>query len=372
MKIRLFADFGEAEHAWKTFQNDAYYHSFQQYEWQYNWYHEFGQALKIDPYILLVEDEVQGFVLLLPLGIQRKRGLHILTWLGGRVTDYHAPLVQKGFAENATPVAFYLIWKQVLQMLPPFDAIHFKKQPGKIGDQANPFLELNVQKYAVCYSTELTSNWNEFYQYQVKGKIRADSRRQKKRLGEFGKLQFLIAKSPEEIKLLTDKMIDQKRRRYEETNVADMFADNLFREFYHRVAEKMVPNGNIHLSALKVGDTFLAIHLGLVSKQRFYYLMPTFEGGAWRKFSAGRLLMEYLIEWCIQNEIRTFDFTIGAESYKQDWCNQSMDIYEYLQAKSAKGILYVFLQKVKRKALQSTKMIEFAGRVKAVFSQRIS
>lgn len=49
--------------------------------------------------------------------------------------------------------------------------------------------------------------------------------------------------------------------------------------------------------------------------------MPSYEGGDWRRFSPGRLLNEYLIEWSFSNGINVFDFGIGDEDYKKDYCD---------------------------------------------------
>ena len=49
--------------------------------------------------------------------------------------------------------------------------------------------------------------------------------------------------------------------------------------------------------------------------------------------------MEELIHWAIENKIKKFDFTIGAESYKKIWCNDEMSIYKHLKLKSLRGVV---------------------------------
>ena len=51
----------------------------------------------------------------------------------------------------------------------------------------------------------------------------------------------------------------------------------------------------------------------------------------------------------IKNKLEIFDFTIGGEQYKKDWCDNKIDLYEYLKAKSFKGFVYVIIIKLKRK-----------------------
>ena len=93
---------------------------------------------------------------------------------------------------------------------------------------------------------------------------------------------------------------------------------------------------NIHCAALFVGDITVATHVGIADQDTFYYLMPAHEGGNWEKFSPGRLLLEHLMEWSIQNKLKVFDFTVGDEQYKKDWCDIETELFEKLEAVTTK------------------------------------
>ena len=54
----------------------------------------------------------------------------------------------------------------------------------------------------------------------------------------------------------------------------------------------------------------------------------------------GRIHLEKLTEWAINNKVSEFDFTIGSETYKNLWCNNEMDIYRHLKMRSFRGIGY--------------------------------
>ena len=72
--------------------------------------------------------------------------------------------------------------------------------------------------------------------------------------------------------------------------------------------------------------------------------MPAHEGGEWDKFSPGRLLLEYLIKWSIENRLKIFDFTIGEDQYKKVWCDTETMIYETLEATTTKGKIYILIR----------------------------
>ena len=54
------------------------------------------------------------------------------------------------------------------------------------------------------------------------------------------------------------------------------------------------------------------------------------------------------MEWSIQNKLKVFDFTVGGEQYKKDWCDTETPLYETLEAITFKGKLYVMVQRTKR------------------------
>ena len=85
--------------------------------------------------------------------------------------------------------------------------------------------------------------------------------------------------------------------------------------------------------------------------------MPTFNLN-WGQFSPGRLLLEKLIEWCVEHGFKIFDFTGGGEKYKKDWCNGELQLYERLYPKNEKGWLFVMITLLKLKLKKKDKIVK--------------
>jgi Acetyltransferase (GNAT) domain len=66
------------------------------------------------------------------------------------------------------------------------------------------------------------------------------------------------------------------------------------------------------------------------------WLMPSYEGGEWARYSPGRLLLE----WGFEHGLREFDLTIGDEPYKSAFCNVSDALYRLIRPRSALGWAY--------------------------------
>jgi len=294
----------------------------------------------------MVQNEKE-IMALFPLGIRKTWGISVLEWLGGQHADYMGPLLGNNWENMASNFPQY--WQKTLDKLLPFDVIHFQKQLGKTGGIDNSFLSImKNRKHLYSYQSKLEGNWDDYYVKKTNSKTRQTDRRKLRKLNKIGTVTIEFAEN-EEIKYkIIKKMIKQKRRRYRDTGVLDMLSVPEHKEFYKMLADITDDTLKIHCAALYVGETIVATHVGLVDQSIFYYLMPAHEGGKWERYSPGRLLLEHLLEWSIQNKLKVFDFTIGGEHYKKDWCDTETPLYETFEAITAKGKLYVMAQHTKQ------------------------
>lgn len=115
-----------------------------------------------------------------------------------------------------------------------------------------------------------------------------------------------------------DACIAWKRSQYRATGVGDALADErsvrLFRELLER--------GVLEVSALHGGDTLLAAHVGLLWEGRRYWWLPAYDP-AHTKLSAGRVLLEAMLEEGHARGDREFDFLLGDEAYKWSYASHT-------------------------------------------------
>tara|TARA_B100000780_G_C21064817_1_gene428133 strand:- start:666 stop:1301 length:636 start_codon:yes stop_codon:yes gene_type:complete len=168
-----------------------------------------------------------------------------------------------------------------------------------------------------------------------------DNKRMVRKLSEMGKLKFLVLNNDKDFNRILKIAIDQKSDRHALTGSRNIFHNKSVKSYFENIYTLNSRGFNVHLSALMLNDEILATHLGFWHKHCFYYLVPTFnQDDKWKKFSLGRIHLEKLIKWAITNKVSSFDFTIGAEAYKNIWCNSEMDIYRHLKIRSFRGALY--------------------------------
>ena len=191
----------------------------------------------------------------------------------------------------------------------------------------------------------------------------SQTRRKRKRLSELGNLRFIIAENKSEIDKITNTMIKQKRRRFRETGVFDIFKIKEYRNFYRKLNQDLGFLGKVHVSALYLDEKIISTHWGFISSDCFYYIMPTYEGESFIKFSPGRLLLENLIKWSIEKGIRVFDFTIGNEDYKYRWGNSVITLSESVNPVTFKGVIFSLFLKLKYKIKKMTLVGNIAKKI---------
>jgi CelD/BcsL family acetyltransferase involved in cellulose biosynthesis len=346
--LKIYKSFdAEIKAIWLELEENALGYIFQGYEWNALWFDCIGKDwANATPHIVVVSFEGHP-VVIFPFILYQKMGLTCLEFMGGDQSDYLSPLIKRD-------VTYFFpdIWAIVEDSLPSYDVAIFTKMPKLFGEIANPLLEVLPSRLShEAFSAMLPNTWGDM-ETRISGKIRADSRRQMRRLSQHGETCFEVAENQSDYLLMLEAMFKQKTRRYMESGVRNILSCSGVKEFYRQAYKHFRGTYLTHLSALTCNGQIIATHWGIVQADRYYWLMPSYAGGEMATFSPGRILQEKLIKWCIENNMAVFDFTVGDEQYKKAWANKSLKLYEFTKSKSLLGDLLLMgrniLQAVKR------------------------
>ena len=271
-----------------------------------------GKARGTRSLFVAVFDEIGRPVLLLPLGIERHRGIRVLQFLDGGVCDYNAPVV---FEPTRIWERHILerFWQELIRALPTFDVAMFDKMPADICGVPNPFAGLRVTPSAPSgHLLNITRSWEEYAAEQLPYK--RESSIQRRKLAKLGEIAFTVAETPTDRQRILEAMIRQKSRRYMETRGVDGLDRPGYRQYYTALIGQLPWPGPLLVSALEVDGKILSTNWGFISDRRFIGTVMTFEAGEWKRLSPGRLLLEDLLKWNFTNGFTIFDFGIGDES----------------------------------------------------------
>jgi CelD/BcsL family acetyltransferase involved in cellulose biosynthesis len=364
-RLSIYQSFEECESLWRTAVETCSCFVFQTFEWLSTWYSTIGQAEGVRAYIVRLADHTGRTLLILPLGIYRRKGVRFLCFLGGVVTDYNVALIDPEFASNISKMEFSTLWRSILDLLPSVDVVWLQRMPDTVEGTRNPMITLaGTQHTENAYAATLPADLATF-KARRSTKLFSDNRRRRRRLSEKGRIDVSIPVVPADAIETLETMARQKSRRWRESGGRDLFALPRYLQFYKILTKTSFQSRRVHLSCLRLNGQMLATHWGLVFKRRFYWLMPGYQAGEWTRYSVGRLLLENVVEWCISEQMSVFDLTVGDESFKFDWADHSLALYEHLDRRSLKGALFVAAYRIRARLKQDPRIRSFVRFMKA-------
>ena len=380
VRLSVYEDLAAIEKDWRAFEAKADGTVFQSFDWLATWQRHIGARAGVTPAIVVGRDAGGVIAFLLPLSICPAGYARELTWLGSDLCDYNAPVLAQGFSARFDRARFLALWRDIVQLLQShprltFDLINLSKMPELVGAQENPMRYLGgVINPSGAYLTHLSGDWETFYTAKRSSATRRRDRTKRKRLGEFGEVR-LVNPAGGDIASTLDTLMAQKANSFAHMGVANLFAKPGHAEFYRALATDTATQPMVHVSRLDVGETPAAINLGLTWRDRYYHLLASYDGGEVSRFGPGAAHLHDLMQSAIERGFKIFDFTIGDERYKRDWCDTELTLYDFIAPVSWRGALaagpMLAKQRLKRWIKQTpvlwstaTRLREFTGRLR--------
>ena len=337
--LTLHEDLASVEQAWRLLEGNGDCTPFQSFDWLSTWQRHIGARSGARPAIII--GRRGGEVLfLLPLAVERGTLARRLTFLGQELADYNAPLLARD-ASRVLGGEFIPLWRESLRLIEAraalrHDMVVLKKMPKSIGAQDNPMLALEVWLHpSGAYETALGEEWETFYNAKRSSATRRRDRTKLKKLSELGAVRFVEPAEHERAATL-DALIAQKTKSFTRMGVPNMFARPGYAEFYRDLA--LSSRALAHVSRLDVGDTMAAVNLGLAFGDCYYHVLASYDDGEVSRFGPGAAHLRELLQYAIRRGCRRFDFTIGDEPYKRDWCETEQQLFDHSAAVTLRGV----------------------------------
>ncbi len=347
IEITVFHEFNsELQTKWNSIEKNIRMYVYQRYSWNFHWYNNFKNEYLFN--IVLLENTT-GVLGIFPFCINKKGIIKKLQFIGVEQSDYLTPI--------CSPSLNYDLFTEVLKNIKfDYDVIYLKKIPENIKGIKNNF-PLNINAKISDQSSQIVfSNSYDEYEKSLKSSFRNDNKRNLKRLTELGDLKFINfdfeQQTQKEFLDFISITLEQKERRIKNHLGKTNIKNNSVSSFYKKSFSLIDLNYKIHYSILMLNNkTILASHWGFYDEDTYYYTFPTIEGREWYKYSAGKVLLNFLIQNAFELNIKNFDFTIGDEIYKTNWINSKMKIFSLQIGVSYIGkfylLFYYVLNKIK-------------------------
>jgi CelD/BcsL family acetyltransferase involved in cellulose biosynthesis len=300
------------------------------------WLDTVGRARRTCPVFVGVYDADGRPMVLLPLGIERHRGVRVLTFLDGTVVDYNQPIMFPA-AHAIDAAAWSEIWATIVRALPTFDVAIFDRMPERVGALPNPLVRAG--SVPLPQSGHVMSLVGSGADNEARLPHRKGRDRLRRRLSERGPVALAVAGSAAEAEAFLQQVLAGKARQFARTRVPGFELPGK-RAFYLAATRRLACPETVHVSALKIGGAVIACHWGLVLGGRFYLILTTYDAD-WKRFSPGALHHEALIRWCHARGMSAFDFGIGDEAYKGDYCDARVPLHRVEIGLSRRGRIHL-------------------------------
>jgi CelD/BcsL family acetyltransferase involved in cellulose biosynthesis len=157
-------------------------------------------------------------------------------------------------------------------------------------------------------------------------------------MAEFGDIRFSTATASDEIRQTLDILWEQKRKIFARKGINDIFARPGYREFFLDFASNPQSRHLAHVSYVDIGRTCAAANFAIVFGDCYYHVLSSYCDGQLTRWGPGRLHLRELMAYAIGRGLRQFDFTIGDEPYKLEWCDIRLPLHDYSAAATWRGI----------------------------------
>lgn len=346
--LAVYDSLAAVEGIWRAFERNADCTAFQTFDWMSAWQRHIGARNGFAPAIVIARDPAGAILFILPLATHRSGVARELVWLGSELCDYNAPLLAKDFAQRFERCEFLSLWQTTIQLLrswPPsrFDVVHLEKMPETIRSQSNPMLGLKTVLHpSGSYVTPLAQNWDAFYAAKRSGSTRSRDRAKRKRLAEHGELEFVTAKTPDEAREIIEVLAKQKSAYFARLGIPNIFARPGYLDFLKDFASTPEAAQLAHISELRVGSQIAATSFALTLGGRYYYVLSSYTDGELARLGPGAVHLHELFRYAIENHFAVFDFTVGDERYKLDWCDGTSPLHDYVTTVTPLGAARVW------------------------------
>ena len=309
-------------------------HIFQTREFLSVWASTFATDFGLDARYVEVRDASGNLVLRVPLAIETRRGLKVLTFADQSCADFNAPILYPTTIEWTTERA-HALWAAIEAALPPIDQVLLEKMPASVGDLSNPLAllasEANPES---AHGSNLLLDWPAIEATQAQLKT---LKRKARGLDKLGEVKFIVASGKAERDRLLNRLLEQKQRRFEDTRVPGFAENPTPKHFFEQATELFAATGDLNLAALEVGGELIATSWTVVLGTRVYELMIGFESGEWAKHSGGRILNLRFLEWAKAQGFAYLDHGIGDEDWKIENCDTHVSLGKLHAPRTGKG-----------------------------------
>lgn len=336
--LEIFESLAAAEQVWRAFEAQGRLTPYQRFDWL----DQLRTAgADCTGRVAIVTISAKGRVVaLLPLTLRRHWPVTSAQFLGTDQANADWIVIAPDFAPSAETLRE--LFRAMARKLGGIDLLMIRNQPEQWGGTPNPVLQLPHQPAASnLYFTEIGGAAVPYIESRVSARRRGNLRRGWRRIEEtIGPVRVVRVSDSATLERVHAEFLTQRRERFAEMGLENIFETPLFRSFFRHAAEagfdEKQPVFVAH--ALMAGDEIVATTWGTVCGRHYsLYINSTTSGPASRYSLMGMLIAE-LMDLLLAEGIETFDLGLGDFDYKKEW-SEPLAVYNSFIPLSWRGVI---------------------------------
>jgi CelD/BcsL family acetyltransferase involved in cellulose biosynthesis len=253
--------------------------------------------------------------------VRRSRMLRILEWAGTAAFDYPEMLLAK--VADAAP-----LW-QAVQRSGCFDIARLRwVRSDAVGRQPLLGFARKLEVTHPIHAIELVHRNGQTWLDSLPRSVRAEHRDKLRQLTKLGPVTMRQVTQTEEIASAVQTLVRFKAEWSQSRDTETVYLSDGMAAYFEDVALAALRDQTLHLTTLDCGGQTLAAHLGFASQDGFYYYVSSYDIGS-AKLSPGRVHMNLMVMWAIDNGLQRFDFLRGEADYKTRLGSVSRQLEDY-------------------------------------------
>lgn len=298
----------------------------------------------IEPDAVIATLNIKGRpVLAIALEVCREGPFRIARFLGGTHANGNFPAVDKNWLAAATTHDIEALIGSIKQIRPDVDLIAFDRLMVDFDGLPNPLLKLpSAPSPNVALAVDLDGGFEAVLTRTSGKKKRKRHRSQERKYEAVGGVRRAVATTAYEVDAMLDAFYAMKEQRFGAMGITDVFADTKVRSFFRKLFVDALQHDepSFMLHGLEVAGKYRAVTGSSRSGSRLVCEFGAIADDELAYASPGEYLFFDNISEACGKGFTVYDFSVGDEPYKRQWCDTEIRHADVLVPMTAKGRLY--------------------------------
>lgn len=303
------------------------------------WVRQWIEHLSPDAIIASLASDGQT-MLALALEIERTGPFRVARFLGGRHANGNFPAVSTGLAQDLVASSLPTLFKAIKATRPDIDLIALQRLQPDLDGMNNPLAGLpSFPSPNLALAVDLSDGFDNVLERASGKRKRKKHRSQARKFETAGGFARVEARTRDETRRLLDAFFAMKEQRFRKMGITNVFGDERVRGFFQALFADALDDKNpsFVLHGLEVGGKLRAVTGSSRTPRRLVCEFGAILEDELSFASPGDFLFfDNIQEACLQGNV-LYDFSVGDEPYKRQWCDVEIRQSDALLPLTLKG-----------------------------------